>query len=189
MRGDPSWQALKAVKKQLLSIALLLTLLLPIVGTLGWLGLQKFQVKREVKQRMIAGIAREQLVEIRLTAAEAATVLEWEHEGEFRYQGEMYDVVESYREGGHMVYWCWPDREETLLYQQLEDLTARALKNDPLRDKSQGQVISFMKTLFFESPRDIPIFAVKSRRAALHGRCSYYPGTPPVAPTPPPDLA
>ncbi|MCO5725639.1 hypothetical protein [Robiginitalea marina] len=187
MCGDPSWQVLIAVKKQLLSIALLLTLLLPIAGTLGWMGLQKWQVKREVKQRMLAGIDRGQLVQIRLSLAEANTLLEWEHDAEFRYQGEMYDVVDSYREGNHIIYWCWPDREETRLYRELEDLTARALRNDPLRDKSRGQVISFMKTLFFESQPATHFYAPVTARAISQVPYSLCTGISPMPPTPPPD--
>lgn len=175
------------MNKQILSIALLLTLMLPIAGTLGWMGLQKWQVKKEVKQRMLAGIDRQELVQIRLPLAEANTLLEWEDDAEFRFQGEMYDVVDAYREGDHMVYWCWPDREETLLYRQLEDLTARALRNDPLRDKSRGQVISFMKTLFFEKLPAPHFFALEPVQGSARGHCRTGTGIAPVPPTPPPD--
>jgi len=84
----------------------------PSLGTFGWLHYQKYAVRAEVKQMMInKGMAEEHLVVLQFTTEEKA-LLNWEHDKEFEYQGQMYDVVDSYQVGDIFYYSCWPDMKK-----------------------------------------------------------------------------
>ena len=63
-------------------------------------------------------------VDIRVTREEAKR-LEWEDENEFRYQGQMYDVIEKKIIGNQLVFHCVSDKKETALLQEYQKNTKR----------------------------------------------------------------
>ena len=138
--------------KTLVSILLLASLFLPVLGMFGWLHYQKRVVRKEIKHRIIEGIDREELVLLSFTTKTAAN-LRWEHAREFEYQGEMYDVVETVVEGDTTHYWCWPDKEESKLNRHLATLTQQAMNQLPQRQDQQGQLLAFFKSLYIHSDR------------------------------------
>jgi hypothetical protein len=120
------------------------------VGTYGWLQIQKRAVRKEVKHQLIAQVDKTELVLLKFTAEEAANQLEWEHGKEFEYRNEMYDVVSTETHGDTTYYWCWWDYEETALNRQLVDLTALALNKDPQHQNQKQQLTQFLQHLFVE---------------------------------------
>lgn len=138
---------------------LLACLSLPVLGTYTWLHFQKLCVKQAVKNAFKAGMSKELLVRLAFTADQVNTLLRWEHDKEFEYQKQMYDVLEREHQGDSIVFWCWWDQEETLLNLQLEDLVQKAFAQDPVRKHSEAQLSHFFKTLycdFFEPLSLIP---------------------------------
>ncbi|MGA0555549.1 hypothetical protein ACO2Q8_02790 [Larkinella sp. VNQ87] len=105
-----------------LLILLLFTLGLPFWGTYSLLHVQKFRVKQQVAERLAAGENESRLVLLKLAVSEVKTQLRWEHEREFEYRGQMYDVVETILTGDSVLYRCWWDQEETRLNHHLETL-------------------------------------------------------------------
>ena len=83
-----------------------------------------------VKHRMLAGFDRSELVYFAFDPA-AQAQLDWEHAGEFRYQGTWYDVVSRQAQGDTLQLWCWPDEAETRLDRQLDVAVAWLLGQDP----------------------------------------------------------
>lgn len=53
------------------------------------------------------------------------------HSREFRYKGQMYDIVKQTDLGDTTLYWCIWDKEETALFAQLGSLFDKAKKHDP----------------------------------------------------------
>ena len=74
--------------------------------------------------------------------------LRWEHDREFEYLGEMYDVVAYKIQGDTTWYWVWWDHKETRLNQHLEKLVAKAWAGDPQQKKNKDRLISFSKNLY-----------------------------------------
>lgn len=103
-------------------IILLICLTLPYVGTYSWLEYEKHRVREEVKERILAGLDKQELVLLKFTLAESMSELSWEHEREFEYKEEMYDVVEKEFRGDSVFLWCWRDREESDLNKRIEAL-------------------------------------------------------------------
>jgi len=137
-------------KARLLGILLLLCLITPFASTYMFLKLQKKQIKKEIKWKMIAGLDKDELVSLKFTKEEAQIKLRWKHSKEFEYNGEMYDIAQNSTQGDSVFYWCWWDHKETKLNQQLNELVAFALGNNQQRKNNQEQLIDFYKSLFWQ---------------------------------------
>lgn len=176
------------MKEKLLSIALFFCLVLPLFSAFGFLYIQKKQVKREVKWKIIEGLQKEELVLIKITAEEEKEELHWEHSKEFEYKGEMYDVVEKKHFGDSSYYWCWWDHKETALNKKLSSLVDSFLGNSQQRDKNKEKVIDFYSSLFFEYPLKQPHPNVEFVQKTETNYILIYLGRniPPI--TPPPQL-
>lgn len=133
--------------KQVFNIALCLCLLVPFLGTYGWLHLEKRQVRKEIKRQIIAGIDKNALVPLKFSAQETQSELHWHHSKEFEYRGEMYDIVESETNGDSISYWCWWDKAETALNRQLAELVAQSTQQDPENTQQKQRLADFLKTL------------------------------------------
>lgn len=126
----------------------MLSLAIPYMCTELVIKLQIAHTRKEVKQQMILGMDKEELIELEFNTEEA-NELEWIKSHEFRYDGLMYDVIETSMEGDKMIYLCFPDHQETALNKELDMLRAIAHNNHLPRQKSEYQLASFLKSLFF----------------------------------------
>lgn len=138
------------MRPQFVSIVLFFCLVVPGVSTYAWLQYRKHAIRQEVKHQLIAGMDRSQLVVLLFHKSDAETALDWEHDAECRYQGQMYDVVEVVSRGDSFLYHCWPDRAETALDRKLAQLVSGAVGNDPFSQQSQQELQSFFKIFFCE---------------------------------------
>lgn len=134
--------------KKVLSIVLLLSLILPFVGTVSWLNYQKKIVRRQIKHEIIAGIERSELVNLTFTLEETQSQLNWKHSKEFEYNNNMYDIVEADTIGNVVTYWCWWDYEETKLNKELTVLLAQFLGNDTQNKETKTRFAQFYKSLY-----------------------------------------
>jgi hypothetical protein len=95
------------------------------------LNLERSIVKKAVDRHIVAGIEESDLVLLEFSREETETLLRWEHAREFEYDGQMYDVVETWAVGDTVFYRCWWDREETALNSRMRLLALRALGDAP----------------------------------------------------------
>lgn len=123
-------------------------LTVPVLVTIGGLQYQKVEVRREIKKRMLRGLDKSELVLLAFTQAENRSLLQWEHNREFEYQHQMYDVIDTEIRGDSIFYWCWWDHEETKLNRQLRELLTHALNHDPLKKEAQHKLYSFFLSLY-----------------------------------------
>lgn len=146
--------------RRIVSISLLFLFLAPLPGLYLWLSYEKNRVRKEVKEAIISGMDKDRLVKLTFTLEQTSTLLDWEHEKEFEYNGMMYDIVETIEEGNIIHYWCWPDREETELNRQISELVSGAMQHDRQKQDRQQRILQFMKTIHF-SPAgiDTPLLA------------------------------
>jgi hypothetical protein len=135
--------------KRVIAIALFLSLLLPFYGTYTWLKVQKKQVKRTVKWKMIEGINPQELETLVLSKEAARQELRWIHSREFEYRGEMYDIVETIESKDSIRYICWWDHEETRLNRHLSGLVEKLFQKNPTTRAHQQHVVMFYRMLFF----------------------------------------
>jgi hypothetical protein len=136
------------MKKRLLAVALVALFFVPLVGTLLFYHYRVWEIRKHVKQHLIAVTSTDELVLIKLTRPEAQTLLRWEHPAEFEYQGQMYDVVKKESRDDTLYFWCWWDYEETSLNKQLTHLVAMAMGSDHTSRQYQNMLEKFFNSLF-----------------------------------------
>lgn len=174
-------------RRTLISISFLMCLILPFAGTYVWLQYARSEVKKEVSERMDEGIAPKELVTLTFDPGELSKI-RWEHEREFEYQGQMYDVVEKKVDGDRTIFICWWDHEETRLKKELNRLLAHQNNDQPWSKDQQKRLDQFEKNLFSELDG-----LGKKRPHFFHKRLSpfryFFSHTSPFRspPTPPPD--
>ncbi|MCB0644819.1 MAG: hypothetical protein KDC44_24405, partial [Phaeodactylibacter sp.] len=120
----------------------------PLATTYCWLQVQKKQLRRTVKETLLSGIDKEELVLLKFTDTKLQTEVRWERADEFEYQGQMYDVVHKEVRGDTALFWCWPDHRESVLNRALNELVFRHLEQDPLKQTQRKKLKEFFQTLY-----------------------------------------
>jgi len=81
-------------------------------------------IKKSVQKRIREKIEEENAEHFVFAANDIDKLVEWEEDGkEFRYQGEMYDVIEKRTENGKVVIKCISDKKETELVKNYKNIT------------------------------------------------------------------
>jgi len=140
-------------RKTIASI-LLLTFLAPALVLVSWHKVKLYETKKQLKWKLAEAVHSSDLVLFKLTQAEANKQLNWEHEKEFEYQGEMYDVVKKETDGDTLFFYCWWDKKETKLNKKLEDLTTLIFQQNPDKQKNEQRILQYYKSLFSLSNRN-----------------------------------
>ncbi|MBL7978177.1 MAG: hypothetical protein JNN12_07530 [Bacteroidetes Order II. Incertae sedis bacterium] len=110
---------------------------------------QKSIIRQEVQTLRIHGIQEKELVLLKFTSLEQKRILRWEHEREFEYRGNMYDIIKTSVEGDTTYYWCWWDEEETEINNKLNSLALYISKEKQTDQQTVVQIYHYLKTLYF----------------------------------------
>ena len=115
--------------------------------------LQQFTIRKEIKAQLKKSIPREQLHQI-IVKDNESDKLEWEERGkEFRYMGELYDVVFSEKKAGAVYYFCLKDKEETSLFASLNLLVKKQQEGNGNLSKNPVKV--FFAVCWFASEASV----------------------------------
>jgi len=94
------------------SLFFLVLFLFNLEGYYAWFTLVQFRAKEEMEQEIRRGAIENELVVIEIMPGDEER-LHWEQPGrEFKYKGEMYDVVRVSEKNGSIVYHCINDEKE-----------------------------------------------------------------------------
>lgn len=141
-------------KRNGIATILLLTFILPVVLLFSWHQVKLYEIKHSLKWELAEALDPAELVLIKLTKAEADSQLEWEHDHEFEYLGEMYDVVKKETHTDTLFFYCWWDKKETKLNKKLEHLSALVFQHNPDKQKNEQRILQYYKSLFVHSRRN-----------------------------------
>lgn len=117
--------------------------------------LQLGAARHEVKQRLKHGVPEEDRVLLKIPLSLEQTendVFHRVHAGEFRYKGEMYDILKSENHGDTTWYVCIHDVKESGIFKQLDDQVKRFVSSNPAHQRHRAR--SF---LFFHLQYVIPV--------------------------------
>ena len=136
--------------RRFISFLLLVFIFFETAGTLVIFELQRFQIRREVKQHLKAGVEKIDLVLLKIPI-----ILEQQpnknfrriHKGEFRYRGRMYDIVRQENHGETTWYYCISDEEETQLYASLDDMVTKEMNRNKQRQE-QNEKLRHLRNQF-----------------------------------------
>lgn len=134
--------------KIIISILLIFSFVIPFGGSYIILQFQKQIIKKEIKQKIIKGIDKNELVILRFKKDETFYKLKWEDSKEFEYEGEMYDIVECTEANDTITYWCWLDHAETKLNKQFDALINKNTEQNPLNQENIKRVTRFLNALY-----------------------------------------
>ncbi len=98
---------------------------------------------------MIAGLNDSELHLITLNEAQFQSDLQWKHEGEFEYEGFMYDIVKREKVADTYFFWCWKDDKETALNKKLDQLLADLFGNNPKERQTHINLLQFYGSVFY----------------------------------------
>jgi hypothetical protein len=104
---------------KLTSIFLLTCLCCALLGYHLVFHFQLAAVKSEMKAFLRDQKDHKELTQIILSKPES-NLLDWEDENEFRYRGEMYDVIQMKSTGDTVTFYCIADEKETVLFNQYQ---------------------------------------------------------------------
>lgn len=142
---------MKNILKIIGIIVLLLALVNPMYYAYVGYHLELKKIKREVKNKLIFDTPREELVTLKFElGGNEFKSLDWKHSSEFEFQGKMFDIVEADTIGHFIQYLCFPDKQETALNQEFDDLLNERYANDQPSNNRQKLVNNFIKSLFVQ---------------------------------------
>ena len=96
--------------KKIAGVILLACLFFTVVGYHFVFRLQLGEIKAEMKERL-RNYADDNVVEFSFSPDDARKI-NWEEEHEFRFNNEMYDVIEKHQQGHQLIIRCIPDKKE-----------------------------------------------------------------------------
>lgn len=174
--------------RQYTAILLVVGLLGPFMLSIVGLRVEKYFLQQDIQAKILGGLEEKELVELKFSMDEAKKQLHWEHQGEFEYQEQMYDVVEVRQQGDSISYICLMDHRETFLNKQLDKLIAQALGQHPFQKENHQKITDFFKSLYFNPSLHEPFFELEDKGSL----CTAYPLFPLrwlQGPIPPPPKA
>lgn len=113
-------------------------------------------VRHEMKQRIKAGVPESDLVVLKIAKAEEedSEIFEREHSREFRYKGEMYDVMRIVQLEDTTIYTCIHDVKESNLFEQLDKMVLNELSEDDDEKRHREMMLGFFQKVYL--PTSIP---------------------------------
>ena len=117
------------------AIWFLLILMLPLGGTYASFWLKRSQLQYAMEHRVRKAKTEENLVIVKIPKSLEANpdkTFKRIHSREFRYMGNMYDLVRQQDKGDETWYWAIHDEAETILYAKMDELKRKAWSNEPL---------------------------------------------------------
>lgn len=123
--------------KILLSLTLFFALLLKMGGFYAILSFEREGIREKVEQKVIKSLKKSELICI-VANAENQSKIEWERaEKEFRFEGNLYDVVYSENRLGVTYYYCLSDTDETILEAKIDKLLENQTEQSPFGNQSK----------------------------------------------------
>ena len=78
----------------------------------------------------------------------ADSELEWVKSDEFRFRGEMFDVVETSISNDTVHYLCYPDEKENILNKKITQMVSDAFGHHPANKAHQKHIRDFFKSTY-----------------------------------------
>ncbi len=131
--------------RKLISITLVFTFLFNIGGYYLWFSVIQYGIQKEIRGEIAAGVKDEDLTLIVISDNEESEIIWIKPNKEFRYNGEMYDVVKIKDLPGKKQYYCINDTKE-------EQLIAAFDKTHNTKKESEKKVKRTFNYSFYLQP-------------------------------------
>jgi hypothetical protein len=145
--------------KKLLSIVLIFVFFYSIMGFYLNFEIEQYQIKEEIKEKIINNLPENELTLVKISSADSKKVTWMEDGKEFRFKGNMFDVVRSKTWDDTTYYYCFDDKNESKLFVNLDKLVKEQTDNSRSRttQKKQDNPCFFHELLFTRSLPPTPV--------------------------------
>ncbi len=130
----------------LLSIFLIVILYLPFWGLKYYFQQEIKTIRKEVKWMIAHETPEEDLVHFTFSQ-EQSKKLNWKHDHEFEYNGQMYDIIRRNETKDSVTFVCWWDKAETELNHKLNTLCSVSFGKKTEKDPEKKHLFSYSKDL------------------------------------------
>ena len=152
--------------KKIIAIILLIRFSVQITGVPLFFHIRQASIKKTVKKRLRRRMDTESLEQFVFYTADKTEKPEWEGDDEFRYKGEMYDVVEKRVEQGKTIIVCINDKKEALLVKQYK----KAINDDiGGNSKKRSSILLKLLTSFYS-----PVALSDYNKFVKHSKQTWY---------------
>jgi hypothetical protein len=137
---------------------LILLLLIQPASYLSIFKLQQYHIRYEIKQRIKAGIDRDELVLLKLPkdSGRKTDYFSWlVPEKELRFKNKMYDIVHEETHGDTSWYYCILDEQETELFANLDKEVNREMSEQPQQEQRRKVLERLSNLLFMQEDVDV----------------------------------
>jgi hypothetical protein len=171
--------------KKIVPLLLLLTFIAPFWVVYFYLNFQQKAIQKEVQIQITRGIPENELVNLIFHKSETDQVLRWEHEKEFEYQGQMYDIVEQFEKGDSVQYLCWWDKAETASKEHMRKLISDEVNKSRPGSHKSLKLIDYVKSLYVLVPcceRNVHLRFIDNNPVSAKSFSGEIAGQPPYPP-------
>jgi len=124
--------------KKLLAICIVVLLLFNSMGYYIVFKATQYAIKKEVKSLIKQGVPDKDLslIKVAVDDVQKQAELKWLDKKEFRYRGQMFDIVRYYTRNDTTYYYCINDKQEAKLFSHLDkQIEHHSKKSDATRSK------------------------------------------------------
>jgi len=141
---------MKHFYRSLICLMLIASMVVAFSGHFGLFKVKQYKARKEIKAIIKAGVPDSLRVNFYLDEIQSdSKSFVWIHSKEFRYQGQMYDVVSEFEENGRVVLSCIHDVKESGLFADLDQMIAKQMNADSQHQNSRQQWIKLFQSLFY----------------------------------------
>lgn len=134
--------------KKIVPFFFMVLFIVPFYGTYLYLSLQQKVIQEDVQRKLEEGIPVNELVKLTFSKKEIHGLLKWEHEKEFEFKGQMYDVVEVIDVGDSLQYFCWWDKAETATKKNKQKLLHAGINRSDPRNHFPSTFSDYYKSIY-----------------------------------------
>ncbi|HMR89199.1 MAG TPA: hypothetical protein PKD51_13655 [Saprospiraceae bacterium] len=127
---------------------LILTLCLPMLVIWSYFMVKQQMVKNEVEEKRNEGFNKDVVKILTFAKKDIKTIVRWEHDREFEFLGEMYDVISSLESEDSITYTCYWDIEETKIKKQIVKLFFNDNEKLPFQHEKEAKMIEYFKQFY-----------------------------------------
>lgn len=110
---------------------------------------QQRSIRREIKQRIKAGVPPEQQSFLAFTESDMEqSDFSWVNDHEFKYRGVAYDVLSRKKVNDSLYFSCIQDEDETRLFKALNEQVSQIMNQDGASKERKQNTFRFYKNLF-----------------------------------------
>ena len=140
--------------KKHIAILLFVIFSIDIAGYYLVFSFRQIIIKQNIKYSIKLNLPNELLTLIISTPSTAKEIL-WKERGEFRYRGNMFDIVRKViKSGDSIFYYCINDKKETKLFSNLEEYVNKSQEAQKDASSRFQNYLNFHSILFFKPVKE-----------------------------------